>query len=396
MVCVPLLIGQALVITRTYGAADPELRIRGDSESYIAMAAGVPADSVMVPFRYRVAVPAILSLLPMAPHQALRLVSLAALVATQLILLRIGRRMGIPAPDASATVLLVSLTTAMLYVHHNPFLLDLFTLLMITIAFSGLLGQRPVLFAAAIAIGTAGREACLFMAPAYLLTQMLTRTSTGTSSRVIPVAGMVVPAAVFLIPRMLPALGGDGLSSYSRFYARSAGQWGPERDLVGFIIDVAMSWEWLWFAALGGLALQGIRGAAVRMRGLDPTWASNAVRISFALLTAGGMLVLVINGGYDPARHFLIVAPPLAIASMSALAAWRASLAPWAFGTGVAGLAGLTFLSAMIRLPNRALDSAIRWQMPLWAVVALALGLVAGAFMALAAADARRVRGATP
>jgi hypothetical protein len=383
-VAIPLLVGRTMIFGRKEGTGNPNLEIRGDAVHYIALARGDDPATVMVPFRYRILVPWIAKQLPFSPERSLQVLSMLSLIGVQALLVLAGRRLAIPTVDVAAGMVALSLMPSFLYVFHNPYLLDLFTLLMITGAFYALLRRAPLPFMVLVAVGAAGREAVLFMAPAYLVTALLARDRRPAERPLLLVLGMAPALLAFLVPRVLPALGGDGLHRYSAFYETTLRQMAPLRTPVEFIVSASTAWDWLWFAAAGGLALLGTRFVPPSIGEAGNRWAIVAIRTSFVLLFIGGLVTLVVNGGLDAGRQFLIVAPPMALATMSFGYAMRKVVPEQVYTAGLLALLICTLSTTLVRLPNPLLTEAERWSVPLWIITCLTLGVLAACFVRVA------------
>ena len=392
-VAIPLLVGGTMILTRKDGTGNPNLEIRGDAMHYVALARGDDPASVMVPFRYRVLVPWIAKQLPFSPERSLQVISILSLVGVQALLVLVGRRLALPVVDIAAGMVALSLTPSFLYVFHNPYLLDLFTLLMITGAFHALLRRAPVAFAAFVAVGAAGREAVLFIAPAYLLTVLLARPRRPAERPLFLILGIGVAIAAFLLPRLLPALGSDGLHRYSAFYETTLRQFVPFRTPVEFLVSISTAWDWLWFAAAGGVALLGTSFVPPSLGAGGDRWTIVAIRVSLVLLCIGGVVTLVVNGGLDAGRQFLIAAPPIAVAAMCFGYVMRQVVAEQVYTAGLMALLICTLSTTLVRLPNPLLTEAERWSVPLWTITCLSLGVMAACFMRIARSAAGKGRG---
>ena len=331
--------GLGMVTPRTFHASDPELRIRGDALEYIQLGRGAAPSAVAVPFRYRVLVPWMASALPLPVERAIRAVSLLCLLGVLISLMVIGARLGLGTVATALGIASVSGTSSMLYAFHNPYLTDQFGVLMVTAALAALLGRRPLMFAALVTLGSIGRESVAFIAPAYLITSVVTRNGDDLQRRGLLLLGMVLPVLASVILRVLPTFGEHGLARYIGYYSPTLGELGPIRRPLDFIIGVAMSWEWVWIASLAGLALMGSALAPGRLGKDGPPWTRVGLRVTFVLLMAGGLATIVANGMLDPNRHLLGAAPVVAIGVMVFVHAVRCATTPAAFTAGVASIA---------------------------------------------------------
>lgn len=380
--------GLTIVSPRAFGARDPELRMRGDAAHYVALASGVPPAEVMVPFRYRVLVPWVAGSLPLPPHRGLQLFSMVCLAGALLGTLLTGSRLGFGIVDTVLGVAGVAAMASVLYAFHNPFLVDQFGLLMVTACLAALLFRRPLLFALLVTIGSVGREAVAFIAPAYVITVLLTGDRRRHERWFTLHLGIALPLVGFVALRMLPVFGGDGLARYAGFYGRTLQQFGPLHQPVEFIIALAMAWEWIWPVSLGGLA---VLGSALAPPSLGPggRWPRSALRASFLLLLAGGVATVAANGMLDPSRQLLGLAPVMAIGAMTFIHAVRRTASVAGFLAGVVVLAACSLATVLVQLPNRLISEATANTIPLWAITATSLSVVVLGCLAL-----RRVPGA--
>jgi hypothetical protein len=375
--------GLTIVSPRAIGARSPALRMRGDAAHYVALASGVPPSEVMVPFRYRVLVPWVAGSLPLPPHRGLQLLSMVCLAGAVLGTLLIGARLGFERLDTVLGVAGVASMASILYAFHNPFLIDQFGLLMVTGALAALLLRLPLLFAVLVTVGSLGREAVAFVAPAYLMTALLSRDRQGREGWPVLLLGIVLPVVGFFALRVLPGFGGDGLARYAGFYERTLQELGPVHQPVEFIIGLAMAWEWLWPVSLGGLALFGSGLAPPSLGPAGPRWYRTALRTSFTLIVAGGVATVAANGMLDANRQLLGLAPVMAVGAMTFVHAVRRTTSRAAFLAGVAGLAGCSLATVLVQLPNRVISESTANTVPLWAITATSLTIVVFGCLAL-------------
>lgn len=353
-------LGAALILPRHEGAAEPRLELRDDAELYLALAEGTPVSEVMVPFRYRVLVPWIAGLLPLPAASAMAAITFLCLGVVLWGMVLIACRLGFGSTDTVIGILAVSLSASLLYTFHNPYLTDMFGQMAVVAAILALLDRRPLAFALIVMLGAAGREVVVFIAPAYLLALWWTGDRRPNERWPVLAAGVLLPVAAILVPRMLPVFGEQGLRSYSGFYGRTLFQWLPLRQPLDFLLGVGLGWHWLWLLGAAGLVWLGT-GRLPGTHHLARSWDVAVIRVSFVLLAVGGVLVLVVNGMLDSVRHLFPVFTPLAIGLMAASARWRAALPAPMYLLAAAVLMGASLALALIRLPNRIMPGGLPW-----------------------------------
>src|SRR5690606_22240470 len=101
--------------------------------------------------------PWLAGLLPMRAPMALATTSFFCLAGVLAGLVVIGRRLGFTPLDTIVGILGVSLSASMLYTFHNPYLTDMFGLAAVVAALVALLARKPLVFAAIVTLGSAGR-----------------------------------------------------------------------------------------------------------------------------------------------------------------------------------------------------------------------------------------------
>src|SRR5690606_11934020 len=165
----------------------------------------------------------------------------------------IGRRLGFTPLDTIVGILGVSLSASMLYTFHNPYLTDMFGLAAVVAALVALLARKPLVFAAIVTLGSAGREVVVFIAPAYLLALWCTRDRRRHETWGKLGLALALPVAAILVPRLLPVFGDSGLARYGDFYATTLLQWEPLRRPAEFLLMLGLGWHWLWIVGAAGL-----------------------------------------------------------------------------------------------------------------------------------------------
>ena len=353
-------VGAGLILPRRDGAAEPRLELRDDAMLYVALAEGTPVAEVMVPFRYRVLVPWIAGLLPMPAPAALATITFLCLGAVLGGMVLIAQRLGFGPGDTVVGILAVSLSASLLYAFHNPYLTDMFGQLAVVAAIVAILARRPLAFSLIVMLGAAGREVVVFIAPAYLLALWWTGDRRQHERWPVLAAGILLPIAAILVPRMLPVFGDNSLASYSAFYERTLFQWLPLQRPADFLVTIGLGWHWLWLLGGAGLMWLGSRQRG-GTSGPSRPWDVAALQAAFVLLAAGGVIVLVINGMLDPLRHLFPVSAPLAIGLIAVSARSRAALSPVLYALVAAALMSASLTLALIRLPNRVVPAGLPW-----------------------------------
>jgi len=130
------------------------------------MVQGAPASA---PFVYRRLVPLLASLLPLPPTQALWAITQVSVVAAYAVLLWVMvsmLRLGVGASCLAVATFMTS--TRSLLLLQNPFVIDSFSLLMMSLMLAAFLADRPTSFGLAAVTGILAREDCLFGAIGFL------------------------------------------------------------------------------------------------------------------------------------------------------------------------------------------------------------------------------------
>jgi hypothetical protein len=274
-------------------AARPGEHLGYDSTFYIAMINGQGAD-VPGPFKFRLLVPFIASLLPLSPAESLLLITYVSLFGTYLVVIRTCDAIGLSLGESVFGLLAIWGSTWHLYHYWNPYMTDAFALLALSVMILALVRERFWPFAAAAIAGSFGRETTLFLVPAWLATRQVVQT----------VALTIATGLALLIPRYFLASGGD--LSISHAFNSSGTLFLP----LIFVRQLHTIWGAVWFTAVVGLWCL-------------PRPYSLRLRVAFAALFAGAFIASAV--ATDTGRMFGFLAPVLAIGSAQLYAVVRRS-----------------------------------------------------------------------
>ena len=235
-----------LVVARRAPNGGPGwLALSPDTNQYAKIVRGVPAKP---PFSYRQLVPRLASLLPLAPIPALGAVTDVSMVAGYgvlswilIALLRVRR-------GAAGLALIATMaSTRNLLIIQNPYIIDGFSFLIMTILLATFLAEETGWFTLAAVVGILAREDSVFSVLGFV---------AGGGRRRLKVAALVatVAAGAYALPRWAygpPSLGFLGLKqlAHPSYYAKAyfafgflwpvmlGGLWlAPERRLVPYSV----------------------------------------------------------------------------------------------------------------------------------------------------------------
>lgn len=331
--------GHAFVLQRAEHAATRYLTIRGDSTFYLDMV-NASGTHPPPPFRYRVLVPFLASMLPLRAPDALRAVSYASLFIAYLSILMSGRALRLP-PGAAIAGLLVAFASAVhLYNYHNPFLTDAFWIMIACVMVQALITNSLPLFVAAALAGVLARESALLLAPLWCIRSF--------RAGLWVVAAAVVSSAV-LAGAMTSAPAGLQSSLGAAVEVAHARIQNPLR----WAADVALAWGIQW-----PLMLAGLFHFQEERRLLAP---ATAIMMVAALVTS--------CIATDAARMFGTLMPIMAMGCAGWVNALRSQSPAWP-----ALLIAFVCVQAAVALPNAVCDE----QSPLFATPWPRLGVLAG------------------
>ena len=369
-----LLVAASVVIIGLpdYGRPDPS-RSWSDAPYYLSMASRdwfppeFPAKTmpwsihaIPSPFRLRVLVPALASLLPFGPVMSIAVVTYASFAATYACVLLTCRRLGLAMLPSVLGLIVTCAFSAALFPYRNPLMTDAFGLLVAAAMTYAYVCDRFVAFAAVGLIGLSAREATLSLLPMWMF-RSVRRTL------LLMVAAVLLLA---LLQRILYPLEPDEMTlrwALTRVMPYELGH--P----INFAAAAATAWGWGFALAAVGLVLLP-RAALVE--------AGPAFAIALASAIASGMLAL------DLQRMFLVLLPAIAVGAAS-VATWLVRKRLWLV---IAAGAVVAVLQLVMSWPNQFIDAAT-WQrgpqhlpmlkigtlLMLWVVVALRHELAAAA-----------------
>ena len=280
---------------------------------------------VLAPFRYRILVPFLASLLPFGPVLSLALVTYASLAGAYVFTLLTSERLGL-SKSASACGLLIACTFASpLYCFRNPLLTDAFGVLTVAAMTYACVVPSFAMFAAWGLVGIFGRETTALILPAWVL-----RHPRHTALLVV-VAGVLLVVERLILYADVPD--GSALLSILWIDVVERVQY-PQR----FVADLVVSWGW----AFGFFAM----GLLLRVRALKP-----ALPAIFAAAACATITSIVAT---DVERYFAILLPAMAIAFAVVVREWmdrrnRVMLL---------ALTGMTILQFFISWPNAIVDES--------------------------------------
>lgn len=312
-----------------------------DSTFYVAMVNGL-GDAVPGPFKFRVLIPFVASLIPASPTTALLIISYLSLFGAYLFVIRACDTLGLSVRDSAFGLFAIWGSTWHLYHYFNPYMTDPFALFALSLMITALLRDAFWPFAIAALIGAMGRETTAFLVPAWFATRQVTRT-------------LWLIAAVVLIvvlPRYWLAADGDlGI----------AGAFNSSDTLFQpfiFARQLLATWGFVWFLAIAGM---WYIGPAYRGR----------VAASFAALFLGALAASAM--ATDTGRMFGFLAPIMAIgtAQFYAVARRHSSALAWM-------LVGLIAVQGFFNTPQVMFDSQawiVGWPRRTFLIAELGVGI---------------------
>ena len=311
-----LLMGHNFVLQRTHTNASRTLTIRGDTDHYVSMIEGnwSTADA---PFRFRILVPLIASILPLPPIESLRYISYVSLFLSYIFILVCCTKLNINKDHSVIGLLAVWASTFHLYSYHNPYLTDALGLLIICIMIFALFNNNFYLFLTAATIGCLVRETTIFLVPVWFIKDDWRRS----------ILVVIFSATIILIPRYILASETDA-TLLTALYGS-----GVIQQPLLVIKKAFLSWGYIWFLSFIGIWYVK-----------NDTFP--AVVITYASLLCCAIFTSLI--ATDTGRMFSILAPILALTCArlySELIEQQKHLMAMVF-------VGLFILQALVSIPN--------------------------------------------
>ena len=313
-----------------------------DATFYVAMVNGQNA-TVPGPFRFRLLIPFIASVLPFSPADSLLIISYLSLFGMYLMIFRACDTLDLSVRDATFGLLAIWGATWQLYHYYNPYMTDAFALFALSAMLLALLRDAYWPFAAAALVGTLGRETTAFLVPAWFATRQVART----------LLLIALTGAVVLFPRYWLTSDGD-LTIAGAFNSSST-------VFLPFIFTRQLQtiWGFVWFVALAGIWF------------LPRAYAGKIVA-SFVALFIGGLIASTV--ATDTGRMFGFLAPVLAVASAQFYAVVRRRTPTLAWI-----LVGLIAIQGIFNAPDVMFDGdswIIGWPRRTFVIAEFGLGAV--------------------
>src|SRR4029453_11812156 len=189
------------------------------------------------PFKFRLLIPLVASVMPFSPAHSLLVISYLSLFATYLLVIRACETIGLTMGESVFGLLAIWGSTWHLYHYWNPYMTDAFALFALSLMIVALLRDLFWPFATAALVGTFGRETTAFLVPAWFATRQIA-----------PTIGLIVATIVVIaLPRYWLASDGD-LTIASAFNSSS----NVFRPFI-FVRQLHTIWGFVWFIGLAGL-----------------------------------------------------------------------------------------------------------------------------------------------
>ena len=343
-----------------------DANLQSDTAYYLAMIThrwpptGAPMDihAVSAPFRYRIVVPFLASLLPFGPVLSLALVTYAALAGAYAFTLLTGQRLGLSKRDAACGLLIACTFASPLYCFRNPLLTDGFGVLAVAAMTYAFVVPSFVFFASWGLVGIFARETVALILPVWIV------RDTRRTALLVLVAGVLLVVERLILYAYVP----DGSALLSILWIDVVER---VRHPQRFVADLVVSWGW----AFGVLALGFVVGA----RALRPVALPALAALACALITS----ILAT----DVERYFSMLLPAMSVAFAVIVRAW-AEDRNWLM---LLALTGMAILQLFISWPNAIVDEPT-WKVTFALVPMAKIGALWTAIMAFALR--RRLRAA--
>ena len=231
-----LFLGHCFIPQRTPINTSETMTIRGDTFAYVSMIEGnwitTPA-----PFKFRILVPFLASLLPLSPTDSLIFISYISLFFCYIFIFLTCEKLGLNIRSSAIGLLTVWGSRWHFYNYHNPFLTDTLGLLMLCIMIFALFNDSFFLFLTAAVFGVLTRETTLFVVPIWLVKKELRRG----------ILLIAISFIVLLIPRYFLA------SATDVTLAKVLAQIGGFQQPLTYVINVFSYWGFVWFLSIIGI-----------------------------------------------------------------------------------------------------------------------------------------------
>ncbi|MGB8656369.1 MAG: hypothetical protein WCE90_01120 [Candidatus Zixiibacteriota bacterium] len=310
-----LYIGHSFILQRTPFNRTGYLAISGDTYAYVSMILG-NGNNVSSPFKFRILVPFLASLLPFSPIDSLRFISYISLFFCYIFILLTCAKLGLSTNHSAIGLLAVWASTWHLYNYHNPFLTDTFGLLMLCVMIFALFNDSFFVFLTAAVLGVLARESTIFLVPVWLVKKEWKRS----------ILLMAMTIIALLIPRHFLASATDPtlVSIFDSI--------GILQQPLAFAKGVFSSWGFIWFLSIIGIWYL-------------PTDKFALVAVAYVSLLGGAIFTSLV--ATDTGRMFSILTPVIAITSSQLYAELINRNRVMAFT-----FVGLVILQALVSRPN--------------------------------------------
>jgi hypothetical protein len=313
-----------------------------DAKFYVAMIEGQDR-AVPGPFKFRLLIPFLASVLPFSPALSLLIISYLSLFGMYLLIVRACETLDLSLGDTTFGLLAIWGATWHLYHYYNPYMTDAFALFALSAMLVALLRDAYWPFAAAAVAGTLGRETTAFLVPAWFATRQVAPT----------LLLIAVTGALIWLPRYLLASASDVTIS---------GALNPDGIFFQpflFTRQLQTIWGLVWLLALAGIWYL-------------PKAHKAKIAASFVTLFLGALAGSVV--ATDTGRMFGFLAPVLAVGAAQFYAVVRRQTPTLAWI-----LAGLIAIQGIFNTPDVMFDRSswlVGWPRRVFLVAEFALGAV--------------------
>ncbi len=233
-----LILGDFLIVQRTVSDFNSNNILRGDSIQYIKMI-NEGFSKAENPYRYRIMVPIIAKMLPFKPYISLKIITYISLFLIYFFAFKICELLNLEISQTSFSILLIYLTPIHLYNYHNPFLIDGFTLLIITLLIFFCIIKNFSGFIIFIIIGSLTRETILFTAPLWFLT-------VNKKKGLIPIA---ISFLIIVSLRLIIKIEHSDMFTNSQFNLSFV----PFVNTISYFKNILSTWYYYWIFMLIGI-----------------------------------------------------------------------------------------------------------------------------------------------